>query len=63
MQAHVHVIGATILEEQVAVHMDLNQLERHLDVVTQFVHLEYTDVYHVIVQDVTDVKVMSTDII
>ena len=63
MQVHVHVTDVIISEEQVVVHMDLKLFKPHLDVVTQFVHLEYTDVYHVIVQDVTDVKVMSTDII
>ena len=58
MQAHVHVIGAIILEEPVAAHMGLKLFKPHPDVVTQFVHLEYTDVYHVIVHHVMDVEVM-----
>ena len=32
-------------EEQVEVHMVLKLFKLHLDVVTQFVHLEYIDVY------------------
>ena len=58
MQAHVHVIDVIILEEQAAAHMGLKLFKPHPDVVIQFVHLEYTDVYHVIVQDVMDVVVM-----
>lgn len=58
MQVPVHVIGATISEEQVEVHMVLKLFKPHLVVVTQFVHLVYIDVYHVSVQDVTDVAVM-----
>ena len=58
MQVPVRAIDATISEEQVAVHMVLRQLEQRLDVVTQFVHLECTDVYQENVQVVMDVAVM-----
>ena len=58
MQAHVRAIDAIILEEQAAAHMGLKLFKPRPDVVIQFVHLEYIDVYHVIVQDVMDVVVM-----
>ena len=58
MQVPVRVIGVIISEEQVAAHMVLKLFKPHPDVVTQFVHLEYTDVYRVIVQRVMDVVVM-----
>ncbi len=58
MQVPVRVEDAIILEEQAAAHMGLKLFKPHLDVVTQFVHLEYTDVYHVIVHHVMDVEVM-----
>ena len=58
MQVPVHVIDVITLEEQVEVHKVLKLFKPHLVVVTQFVHLVYIDVYHLSVQDVTDVAVM-----
>ena len=56
-QAHVHVTDVITLEEQVEEHMLLNQLVQLRVVLTQFVLLEYTDVYQENVQDAMDVEV------
>tara|TARA_B100001121_G_scaffold310173_1_gene339881 strand:+ start:1690 stop:1890 length:201 start_codon:yes stop_codon:yes gene_type:complete len=63
VQAHVHVIDATISEEPVAVHMVLKLSKQILDANIQYVHLEYIDVYQGTVQAVMDVEVTLTDII